>query len=102
MYFTLEQNHNYGLLSGDSVAQVSTDNNSAATTLRFSSDDNASLPPSNNTVQQCVTDIKIVDIMFHDDPASDITEWFEKWIRDLVEHEIEAVACSELGSLIGY
>lgn len=95
----IQYRYKYGLLSGDGVAQVFTDNNSAATTLRFSSDDYESLPPSTSSVQECVTNINIVRMMFHGDTASDIVEWFEKWIRNLVEQEIEAVACSELGSL---
>jgi hypothetical protein len=95
----IDYRYKYGLLSGDGVAQIFTDNNSAATTLRFTSDDYASLPPSTNSVEQCTTNINIVDIMFHGDAASDIVELFEKSIRDLVAREIEAVACSELGSL---
>ncbi|KAL3919794.1 MAG: hypothetical protein SGILL_003576 [Bacillariaceae sp.] len=81
------------------VAQVFTDNNSAATSLRFTSDDYSQKPPSTSSIQACTTDIEIVDMQFHGDFTSDFVELFEKWIRDLVETQIEGVACTELGSL---
>jgi len=99
MICDIDYRYEYGLLKGGGVAQVFTDNNSAATTLRFTSDDYQFKPPSTSSVQQCVTDIEIVNIDFHEDFASDIVELFERWIRDLVEKDIEAVACSELGTL---
>jgi hypothetical protein len=95
----IDYRYKYGLLHGSGVAQVFTDNNSASTTLRFTSDDYATRPPSTSSMQECTTTINIVSMDFHNDLTSDIVEWFEKWLRQLIEPQIETVACSELASL---
>jgi virulence-associated protein VapD len=88
----VDYRYEYGLLHGSGVAQVFTKNNVISTTVSFLSDDYATLSPSSSSVQNCSTDIRIYNIDFHDDFLSDIVQWFEKCIKDLVELEIEAIA----------
>jgi uncharacterized paraquat-inducible protein A len=99
MICDVDYRYEYGLLHGTGIARVTTDNNSASTTLNFQSVDFSSLPPSSSGVGQCVTNIEITKIEFFEDLTSNIVEWFEEWIRDLIGSEIEVVACEELGTL---
>lgn len=95
----VDYNYKYGLLHGTGIARVTTDNNSASTTLNFQSVDFSSLPPSSSSMGECVTNIEITGIDFAGDFLSDVVELAERWIRDLIGGEIERVACDELGTL---
>ena len=95
----VDYRYKYGFLRGDGIATVRTNDNSASTTLRFDSTDFHTQPPNGSSVGSCTTDIEITDINFEGDFVSNIVEIFERLIRDVIEREIETMACDELGSL---
>jgi hypothetical protein len=95
----VDYRYKYGFLRGGGTAVVRTNDNSASTQLQFFSENFNQMPPSGSTVGWCDTNIEITDINFKGDFVSDIVEWFERLIRDVIEEQIETLACDELGSL---
>jgi hypothetical protein len=95
----IDYRYKFGVLRGDGIATVRTNDNSASTSLRFDSVDFNTQPPTGSSVSSCAADIEITDINFRGDFVSEIVEFFERLIRDVIEREIETMACDELGSL---
>lgn len=101
MLCDIDYQYTYGFLSGGGIARVTTDNNSASTTLKFQSENFDTFPPNSASVTECTANIEITNIEFFEDLASNIVELFERLIRDLIEEQVEGIACEELGSLGG-
>ena len=95
----LDYTYDYGWLNGDGWLKLTTDDNSAYTKLRFTSDDFNTQPPKDSSVEECFADIEIADMDFEGDFVSGIIEIFQRLIRGAVERAIGNVACDELGSL---
>eukprot|EP00934_Nitzschia_sp_Nitz4_P004433 Nitzschia sp. Nitz4//scaffold14_size191712//8120//21306//NITZ4_001700-RA/size191712-processed-gene-0.39-mRNA-1//-1//CDS//3329536858//4423//frame0 len=95
----LAYKYDYGILSGDGTARVTTDNNSLNTVLGFASPNFNTQAPVSSSVESCTTNIEITNIEFFGDFVSNIVEWFERFIRDTIEKAVEDVACDELGTI---
>eukprot|EP00934_Nitzschia_sp_Nitz4_P006159 Nitzschia sp. Nitz4//scaffold358_size24170//3784//11028//NITZ4_008429-RA/size24170-augustus-gene-0.44-mRNA-1//1//CDS//3329548996//6149//frame0 len=91
--------YRYGLLRGDGNVVITTDDNRATSTLRFISNDFSTQPPTGSSIQDCATDVEIQNMEFSGDFVSEIIEFFQAFVRGVVEREIGDVACRELGSI---
>ena len=90
----IEYDYDYGLLEGTAKAEVVTDGNAAATSIKFVTYDDFSVTSS---VPTCTINFEISDVNFIDpDFASSVLELFVDPLRDLIEKEVETYACSQL------
>jgi len=94
----IEYRYEYGFLKGSGTAVILTDGNAADISMRFVTDDENNTPIT-FSVTQCIVDVEISDVNFEDaDFASNLVGMFEKYLRELIEKEIEGYACMELST----
>ena len=94
----MEYDYQY-IVSGKGNASAYSDNNQATVILAFESTDFDQAPPTSVAVEECSSDINLVDLSFDGDWASGLLDVFERLIRNRVETEVQDVACSELTAL---
>jgi len=93
----IEYQYEYGFLKGTGKAEIVTDGNAANTSIEFVTNDENGDFSVISSVTDCVLNIEISDMNFIDaDFASNVVGLFEKYLRDLIEKEIEGYACSQL------
>jgi hypothetical protein len=95
----MDYDYKYGVLSGDGWVQIKTDDNSATSTIQFSSSDFDQEAPVESTVENCISDVEIKRMDFEGDLASEIVEIFQGLIRNVVETAIGDMACGELSQI---
>mmetsp|Transcript_13641 Transcript_13641/g.38382 ORF Transcript_13641/g.38382 Transcript_13641/m.38382 type:complete len:1474 (+) Transcript_13641:286-4707(+) len=97
----VEYQYEYGFLDGSGKVEFVTDGNSAATSMRFvtnDEEDDFSVTPS---LTSCDVNVEIAAMNFIDaDFAMSVVALFEEYLRDMIEEEIEAYACSQMSTTV--
>ena len=95
----IEYQYAYGFLKGTAKAEVVTDGNAADVSIEFETNNRNGDFIVTSSVANCVVDVEISDVNFIDaDFATNVVGLFEKYLRDLIEKEIEGFACSQFSS----
>ena len=95
----IEYQYEYGFLKGTAKAEVVTDGNAADVSIEFETNNRNGDFFVTSSVTNCVVDVEISDVNFIDaDLATNVLGLFEKYLRDLIEKEIEGFACSQLST----
>jgi len=95
----IEYQYEYGLLKGTKKAEIVTLDNAADTSIEFISYDENDDFLITSSVTNCVVNIEISDFNFVDaDFATSVVGLFERFLRELIEKEIEGYACSQLST----
>jgi len=87
------------LPSGNGEASAETENNSASVSFAFTSPDFTTVPPNAASIVDCETNINISDMDFKGGFIGWLLDQFDDLISNVVEKEINEIACQELDSL---
>lgn len=90
--------YEYGFIKGSGTAEIVTVGNAADTSMKLVTDDE-DISSIKLSVTNCIVDVDVTGVNFEDaDFASNLVGLFERYLRDLIEKEIEEYSCTAIST----